>query len=160
MSVQDTLRSTLADLKPRRFTVAMFAIGTLVLCAFLMNALGHGQTHEHTPTAASTIHLEAAAGNHSALIAAGHGPEAPVAHSGGISETADACGASCAGHDATQIACLLAFLTTLVVFALFLTRLLTTNDRLRERAIDTLVSARAGPRPMTPSLQELCISRT
>lgn len=58
------------------------------------------------------------------------------------------------------IACMLAFLTTLVLFAFYLIRLLATNDRLHERAMDTIVSARAGPRPMTPSPQELSISRT
>ncbi len=35
MSVQGALPSALFDLKPRRFIVALFAIGALLLCAFL-----------------------------------------------------------------------------------------------------------------------------
>ena len=69
-------------------------------------------------------------------------------------------GAGCGGSDAIQIACILAFLSTVVFFIFFLPRLLSTNQRLRERAIDMVVSVRAGPRPMTPSPQELSISRT
>lgn len=160
MSVQGALPSALFDLKPRRFIVALFAIGALLLCAFLMHAFEHGQNHETTPTAASLVHVAAAAGNQSSPVSAGHGTQSSVAQSGGVADHGDACGAGCGGHDAIQLACRLAFLTSLVFFALYLTRLLATNDRLRERAMDTIVSARAGPRPMTPSPQELSISRT
>ncbi len=160
MPVLRDLPSALFDLKPRRFIVATFAIGALLLCAFLMHSFGLGQNHESLPTAASTVHVEADAGSHSTLVAASHGTQASIAQSDGASGLSGACGAGCGGSDAIQIACILAFLSTVVFFIFFLPRLLSTNQRLRERAIDMVVSVRAGPRPMTPSPQELSISRT
>ena len=160
MPVLRDLPSALFDLKPRRFIVATFAIGALLLCAFLMHSFGLGQNHESLPTAASTVHVEADAGSHSTLVAASHGTQASIAQSDGASGLSGACGAGCGGSDAIQIACILAFLRTVVFFIFFLPRLLSTNQRLRERAIDMVVSVRAGPRPMTPSPQELSISRT
>lgn len=73
----------------------MFAIGALLLCAFLMHAFGHDQNHESAPTAASTVHVEAAAGNHSAPVAAGHGSPASLPQSGGVADPGDVCGAGC-----------------------------------------------------------------
>ena len=88
MSVQGALPSALFDLKPRRFIVALFAIGALLLCAFLMHAFEHGQNHETTPTAASLVHVAAAAGNQSSPVSAGHGTQSSVAQSGGVADHA------------------------------------------------------------------------
>ena len=97
MPVLRDLPSALFDLKPRRFIVAIFAIGALLLCAFLMHTFGLGQNHESLPTAASTVHVEADAGSHSTLVAASHGTQASIAQSDGASGLSGACGAGCGG---------------------------------------------------------------
>jgi hypothetical protein len=160
VSVQDTVASAVFDLRQRRSNVAMLMIVALLLCSSLVHAIGNGQHAESTLSAAPTVHVETATENSLAPVAALHGTQVSVEKPGGVWDQGDACGVGCGGHDAIQALCMLTFLTALVFFTSFLTRLLVTKDRLRERTMGTVVSVQAGRIPMTPSPQELSISRT
>lgn len=160
MSIANTAPSRPVSPHPPRFLVALFALGALLLCAVLMHAFGHGGRHEAAPATASVMHAEAAPGSPTTAVTSGHGEHPTAAHADGLSDPGVACGAGCGEHDMVQVICMLVFLTAGVFFLFVLSRRLATDHWFGAHELKIAVHARGAPRPMTPSPQELSISRT
>lgn len=160
MSIANTALSRPVSLHPPRFLVALFALGALLLCAVLMHASGHSGRHEAAPATASVMHAEAAPGNLTTAATSGHGEHPTAAHADRLSDPGVACGAGCGEHDMVQVICMLVFLTAGVFFLFVLARRLATDHWFGAHELKIAAHARRVPRPMTPSPQELSISRT
>lgn len=155
MTVQRMHASLLSARERRSFFTALFAIGAMILCGFLMHAAGHSQ-HQSTPASAATAHHGANPDGIAVMSVDGHDSTTSSLQVGGAPGQDATCGAGC-GFDAAQVACMLALLTAALL--IFVVRLQTKSLDLRGDRPTVAAAIRAGPRPMTPSLQELSISR-